>query len=118
LNLLVQQNMRAQQFFMTKQQVIHALGNLINGVGLGHGNQVINMGDIVGLGPFCRLNDSFQPKMKLVGARDAGSRRAVQREAGGTSHHGRPNLRCPRNGKQTGLHSCEDSAFISNHWLP
>jgi hypothetical protein len=41
--------------------------------------------------------------MKVVGARDAGSRRAVQREAGGTSHHGPPNLRCPRNGKQTGF---------------
>ena len=41
--------------------------------------------------------------MKSVGARDAGSRRAVQREAGGTSHLGPPNLRCPRNGKQTGL---------------
>ena len=37
--------------------------------------------------------------------RDAGSRRAVQREAGGTSHLGPPNLRCPRNGKQTGFQS-------------
>jgi hypothetical protein len=36
-----------------------------------------------------------------VGAREAGSRPAVQREAGGTGHHGLPNLRCPRNGKQT-----------------
>ena len=41
--------------------------------------------------------------MKVVGARDAGSRRAVQREAGGTGQLGPPNLRCPRNGKQTGF---------------
>jgi hypothetical protein len=53
-----------------------------------------------------------------VGARDAGSRPAVQREAGGKSHHGQPNLRCPRNGKQTGRHSREGPAFISNHWPP
>jgi hypothetical protein len=46
--------------------------------------------------------------MKSVGARDAGSRRAVQREAGGTSHLGPPNLRCPRNGKQTGFRSNEN----------
>ena len=41
--------------------------------------------------------------MIAVGARDACSRRAVQREAGGKSQHGPPNLRCPRNGKQTGF---------------
>ena len=28
-------------------------------------------------------------------------RGAVQREAGGQATHGKPNLRCPRNGKQT-----------------
>lgn len=28
------------------------------------------------------------------------------------------NLRCPRNGKQTGLYSIEDPAFILNHWTP
>ena len=41
--------------------------------------------------------------MSPVGAREAGSRRAVQREAGGTGQLGPPNLRCPRNGKQTGF---------------
>jgi hypothetical protein len=48
---------------------------------------------------FCRFVDSFAPRMKVVGARAAGSRRAVQREAGGKSQLGPPNLRCPRNGK-------------------
>ena len=36
----------------------------------------------------------------------------------GKSHQGRPNLRCPRNGKQTGLYSLKDPAFILNHWTP
>jgi hypothetical protein len=27
-----------------------------------------------------------------------------------------PNLRCPRNGKQTGFGASQNPAFISNHW--
>jgi hypothetical protein len=42
---------------------------------------------IVVAGAVCRLADRFQLKIADVGARDASSRRAVQREAGGKSHH-------------------------------
>jgi hypothetical protein len=43
-----------------------------------------------------------------------GSHAAVQREAGGRVHKDEPNLRCPRNGKQTRSLNCSgDSAFIT-----
>jgi hypothetical protein len=37
--LLGQQSIRALELFVAQQQVIHTLGDLIDGVGIGHGKQ-------------------------------------------------------------------------------
>jgi hypothetical protein len=49
-----------------------------------------------------------------VGARSPDRRGAVQREAGGKAAKGRPNLRCPRNGKQTRGRALQPGPLSSN----